>query len=252
MDIRSAKILFDLNNAFYRDNAASFSASRHTSWPGWNRCLESWSPPENRTARVLDVACGNMRFERYLADRKPSFSFEATAVDSCAIFEDSVPCHTQFSTFDVSKALIDDDLSFDSSGPFDLVVCFGFMHHIPTAELRQRLLGALVGPLSDGGLAIVSFWRFADDDDFHAKACATTEEALLVLSKEGLVLPEEGDYLVGWNAQPHTYRYCHSFSDEDIDVILESLNRAVVKDRFESDGRTGALNTYVVLEKHSA
>jgi hypothetical protein len=46
------------------------------------------------------------------------------------------------------------------------------------------------------------------------------------------------------------YRYCHSFSDAEIDHLAASVApEATVLSRFTSDGRTNALNTYLVPRK---
>ena len=64
-----------LNESFYRDNARSFDQTRQTAWPGWERCLcighTTGALPRYGGVRVLDVASGNLRLARYLAERLP-------------------------------------------------------------------------------------------------------------------------------------------------------------------------------------
>ena len=53
----------------YRANAESFSQTRQSPWQGWVRLLEVMGlAAEQKPLRVLDLACGNLRFERYMAD----------------------------------------------------------------------------------------------------------------------------------------------------------------------------------------
>lgn len=128
----------------------------------------------------------------------------------------------------------------------DLSVSFGFMHHVPLQEHRAAVLRMLVDQTRPGGFAAVSFWRFLNDASLAKRARATHGVAL-----EEFALPQldEGDFLLGWNNVPGAYRYCHSFSDDEIDELACSVaDRASVAARFAADGRTGNLNTYLVFE----
>lgn len=95
MDTATARFLIDLNNRFYTRNAASFSATRSAPWAGWRALSEllaqhGWSSPDDdgtgaaEERRVLDLACGNLRFERFLAGELPKLDLRFLAVDSCA------------------------------------------------------------------------------------------------------------------------------------------------------------------------
>lgn len=130
----------------------------------------------------------------------------------------------------------------------NLSVAFGFMHHVPTRALREQVLSALVDCTCSGGYVAVSFWRFMDDAGLAKKACAVKEQALreVGLRSEDL---DEGDYLLGWKNLPGTYRYCHSFSDGEIDGLARVLSpRAQKIACFPADGRTNALNSYLVMQ----
>lgn len=129
----------------------------------------------------------------------------------------------------------------------DAAVCFGVMHHVPSFEARVELLRALVAGVRDGGMVCVSFWRFMENDGMARRVRALQPQALADagLSAEDL---ERNDYLLGWDAQPGVYRYCHHFDDGEVDRLIAALGREVcVADRFVSDGRGGNLNAYVVF-----
>lgn len=235
------KALIDLNNRFYRDNRESFSASRQGTWPGWERVAEHLVP-----GALLDVACGNLRFERFLDGRFGAGSFDCTCLDSCAGFAEGAS-GIRFVECDVIAALMaGEGLPGIEPGSFDCAVSFGFMHHVPTSALREALVRALVGSVRPGGVAALSFWRFADDAKLAAKARETTARALNEL---GLEL-EDGDYLLGWNDVPGAWRYCHSFSGAEVDALVRAVSGlAEPAGLFEADGRTGALNAYLVLRR---
>ena len=114
--------------------------------------------------------------------------------------------------------------------PCQLVSCFGLFHHVPGARYRAALLDALVRCAKPGGFVAVSLWQFMDEPGIAAKAQAVHAQALL-------------------DNVPGAYRYCHHFTDGEVDGLVASVaGRARLVARFSSDGRTGALNTYVVLQ----
>lgn len=284
MDVETAGRLREINNAFYRDQCGSFSATRRSPWVGWARCVEAagMDGAAERQA-VFDLACGNLRFEAFLEERMPKTAFRFFAVDNCdglvaERFGAALRSTVDYRSVDVLCALMDgagdsggsagaNGVAFeadrsacagglgagDASGAFgagipacDLSVSFGFMHHIPLQEHRAAVLRMLADRTRPGGFVAVSFWRFLNDASLAKKAHATHGIAL-----EELALPplDEGDFLLGWNNAPGAYRYCHSFSDAEIDELAASIaDRASVAARFAADGRTGDLNTYLVLE----
>lgn len=111
-----ARKLAELNTRFYAQQAASFSKTRQSAWTGWQRVAQllarqagldgaavaSGDGPEAAAAaggavpeaavaaggavpqvRVLDLACGNMRFERFLLERCPQVDWRFFALDNC-------------------------------------------------------------------------------------------------------------------------------------------------------------------------
>ena len=249
MNLETITILNQLNSSFYQMNCESFSQTRQNAWLGWKQVTRHFVQKDfGRSYRVLDIACGNMRFEKYLVENVPDFEFQFECIDSCD--ELSVPmegcayCHRD----------IIQDLTQSESFPtcwgegFDAAVSFGFFHHVPSVELRIRLLEGLADTVRRGGLIAVSLWRFASDESMRAKAERTTAKALASLSIPGEL--EQGDYLLGWNDIPGVYRYCHSFDDGEIaEIISSSAARASLVDRFRADGRTGTSNEYLVFRR---
>jgi hypothetical protein len=127
----------------------------------------------------------------------------------------------------------------------DFSVCFGFMHHVPMQKYRKKLLHALINQTRSGGYLVVTFWQFLNSVAIASKAQATTQRALVKLRLEEL---EKNDYILDWQDNPDAWRYCHNFSEEEIEELLESVSsKAKVFSQFSADGRTGNLNRYVVL-----
>ena len=116
-----ASSLIQLNNTFYREHAASFSETRHTPWPGWVRTLDTAyrelaGTHKGEPLRIFDLACGNMRFERFLdrtlesmrrADPADPFSADGVefyAADSCIDLANDDWSHTRHLPYQSASA----------------------------------------------------------------------------------------------------------------------------------------------------
>ena len=251
MDEITARRLNKINTAFYNEHADSFSAARGQTWPGWQRCfdliLKDLTNSGNNLT-VLDLACGNLRFETFLRSQLPSLELSYYAVDNC---DSLVPQKTlvNYVHLDILDVLQRGDVLSDSLAlpQCNLAVCFGFMHHMPLRDHRNKILDYLIYQVVPGGFVIVTFWQFLKDEGLRAKAQDTHKRALGELDLGEL---DENDFLLDWNGIAGAYRYCHSFSEEEIDELVGSVaSRAELIARFVSDGRSDTLNTYLVLRK---
>ena len=276
MDTKFAQMLCQLNNDFYRDQAVSFSDTRHAKWPGWECCLKAVSSVflDQSNSVVLDVACGNLRFEKFLASQLLERQIQVWALDSCdellpqtcagTLVEkvnadgvdtpDATDVHLQINYLhcDVMEA-IGSSKAFTYGIPqADISVSFGFMHHVPLPEWRVQLLNSLIEATKPGGFVCVSFWEFLADEGLAAKAYKTHERALAELGPVwGFSSADfnDGDFLLGWRNTPGAYRYCHSFSTSEVDALIATVShRAECVARFRADGRTETLNEYIVLQ----
>ena len=231
---------------------------------------------------VLDLACGNLRFEAFLAKELADTDLAFHTADDCDALVKGAPWRPDpadgaalgnraagsirwhHQSFDVLAALDaegrSDGAALDAETPgggpalaealqtprCDLAVSFGFLHHIPLPRWREEVLAMLAAKVRPGGFVIVSLWRFLENPLLARKAEATHEHALAEL---GLPPLDAGDRLLGWKDEPGAYRYCHSFTDGEIDALAASVGHAVTEvARFRADGRDGALNSYLVLQ----
>lgn len=252
MDTATARALIALNTEFYRAQRESFSATRAGAWEGWERALPHVERGLGATGvpRLLDLAAGNLRFERFCATRLGAGAPEMHAVDNCPelMAAAPAPAGTVAHVGDVLGALID-----GSDGPVAEVpvcgaaVCFGFLHHVPTGCLRLRVLEELLGRCAPHGTVIVSFWQFMRDGRL-ARRAAEAERAA-VGRGVGLSSLEPGDHLLGWQ-DSSALRYCHHFDDSEIDGLVAGVGAlARETERFSADGRSHNLNRYLVLER---
>ena len=279
MDESAARALIDLTTRFYRENAASFARTRGTAWAGWQRLVpfvqQAARPTEDMpdgTCSVLDLACGNLRFERFLAAALPETRFTFHAVDNCPELADGSPLPTEtiYHAIDVLDALLGSaagdvpsatpDAAVRCAGKpplaplpaCDLVCCFGFMHHVPSFELRAAVLQELVRHTAPDGIVAVSFWQFMHDERLAAKATAAIEAARTrrLLPPAVLDAFEPGDHLLGWQ-DSESLRYCHHFEEDEIDRLIAALPGGAMREleRYSADGRSGDLNRYIILQR---
>lgn len=246
MDMTTAHMLSDLTTSFYQQVGSSFSATRQAPWAGWQRVLDLARPMGGEPLRVLDLACGNLRFERFLADQ--GITFVAHAVDNCdemvrlgleGIGSAAGSHQVTYHRADIVGLMFDGGLQGESPWPLgnDLCVSFGFMHHIALAEHRVQVMRFLVEAARPGGTIVVTFWQFARSQRLMAKAVPV----------EG---GDAGDYLLGWQQEEGVWRYCHSYTDEEIDDLVGACgNGARELERFSADGRTDDLNRYLILQR---
>jgi len=271
MDIGTADRLRQINNDFYRDHAASFSETREHPWQGWHRCLEvlremnddkqdgDFGFDLNRFS-VLDLACGNQRLKSFLKNELPEAEITYYAVDYCdalipstfeAVANSDTPATSatvvNYQSLDILELLHKRaELGESLAAPVcDLSVSFGFMHHVPLYAHREEVLRSLIRQTRRGGYVIVTLWQFLKDQVLREKALVTHERALQELGLEQL---GENDFLLGWKDMPGAYRYCHHFSDDEIDRLVAAVaEEATVVSRFSADGKSQDLNAYLVL-----
>ena len=200
---------------------------------------------------VFDLACGNLRFERFLLGETnagtwvPEQRFRFYTVDNNASLLPVEPATTH-QNLDVMEVLLREGrLTGAFTAPAcDLAVCFGFLHHVPLPEWRLEVLRGLLSQTTSGGVMVVSLWQFLKDGGLALRAEASHRQALCELSLPNL---GEGDYLLGWQEAAGAYRYCHSFSDAEVKWLAASVEgRAELVADYQSDGRTGDLNRYLI------
>lgn len=249
---QTARLLSHITSEFYAQQTQSFSATRQAPWQGWQQCLDAM--PRFMAAekpRVLDVGCGNLRFARFVMKSgvKPA---AYVAIDNC---EPLVHCGAAddrivFVKMDVVNSLLDNTLASQLKMPAsDLVVAFGFMHHVPGAQNRVQLVRTLLDKTKPGGYLCISFWQFMNSVKLAAKANTTTAQALQQLQMDADVL-EEHDYLLGWQDEAHAWRYCHHFTQDELDDLIAQLGSHVcICAQFSADGKDENLNRYLVFQR---
>lgn len=246
MDTLIAQKMSQLTSDFYAHVSASFSATRQAPWQGWEQLLDVLCLQPEASLSVLDLACGNLRFERFLLER--GVAPRVWACDSCdelvdtgmAVLRAQAPeVGVSYQHLDIAHTLFSGQPLADAlDAPLcDLCVSFGFMHHVTLVQQRQQVLHALLDHTVVGGHVVVSFWQFALSERLMAKARPVPGG-------------DAGDYLLGWQDEAGVARYCHSYAESEIDALAASCGPQTRElARFSADGREGRLNRYLVLAK---
>lgn len=259
MEMSTVLKLIDLNNEFYAKVFKAFSSTREKPWQGWVKGMEIIKPfleanlTTEKTLRVSDFAAGNLRFEKYLLEECSDFDLELFAFDSSSSLAKTSALENgevDFCNLDILKELLQKTLlsSFENE-KFGMTCSFGFFHHIPDYQNREQFLKNLVEITADDGFIFLSFWQFANDEKGLAKAELSTHQffELKMLTSDQV---EKQDYFLNWQNDKTVFRYCHNFTDTEIDQLLKSVeNETELVARFNADGKDQLSNCYVILQK---
>lgn len=150
----------------------------------------------------------------------------------------------------------------------DMLVCFGFMHHIPSAALRARVLAELCAQIKPGGVMILSFWCFTQSAEGSAKAARETMHAFEALTAraesgaEGSVKGgaankpmlnaedfEPNDFMLGWKHTQGVMRYAHSFTEAEALQLIAGVSQLSYCTHWYADGKDNRSNLYVIAQK---
>jgi tRNA (uracil-5-)-methyltransferase TRM9 len=230
MDEHSRHRLEQMTADFYEHHAASFARSRQAPWDTWPDVLDIAGSRRDINS-VLDVGCGNGRFATFLQSSDTPVRY--VGIDTSPLLlahaRKSHPEHT----------FIDGQLHDLDQDQFDLVASFGVLHHIAGFSQRAEYMRELAARTGLGGALIVSFWQPASGTDFHRKTATPPDDIAL----------EPNDYLLGWNGDHSQLRYCHHFTDDEVELMVTASGLALASE-LQGTGND-ATNRYVVLERPS-
>lgn len=252
MDRSTILQLNTINNTFYKTVAQDFSDSRSYYWHGWREFLPFLENMLGETDQleVLDVGCGNGRFGLFLVDSLPSISINYLGIDSNKqLLEIAKKSHQQthldseFAQLDIVQSLLDNTF-LKTKKTYDVIVLFGLLHHIPSFQLRKQLVQMASKKLKTNGLLILTLWRFLDTNQLQKKQVAFEQAELNPAQLD------KNDFILSWNRGKKSIRYCH-YADKDEEARLLSASELELLSSFESDGKEGRGNRYLVLTRPS-
>ncbi len=252
MDETVSKKLLDINDKFYQSFGAAFAETRHRIQPGVQRIVDEWI----KTGSWLDVGCGSGVLGQRLAHSGMQGSYLGLDFSEPLLAEArqgaaSLDAHDGFMLAYGSANLMLPDWAKGLAGQsFDGVLAFAVFHHLPGAEKRRQLFAQIHDLLKPGGVFIHSEWQF----DRNPKLAARVQPwAVAGLSADDV---EQGDYLLDWRhytagqADEPGLRYVHLFTEVELKNMAEFAGFTLLE-QFDSDGKTGNLGLYQVLQKQS-
>ena len=239
MQPKVAQNLIELNHKFYQTFAESFSATRQRIQPGVMQILNMIPP----TANILDLGCGNGNLAAELINegflgQYLGLDFSPELISIAA--QQNLP-KAQFKSADLTSSTWDASLP---NAPFDMVLCFAMMHHLPGEPLRVEFLEKVEKLLVPEGRFVISNWQFLNSHKLRARIKPWETVGL----KDSDVDP--GDHLMDWRREGEGTRYVHQYTSGELHALATKTGFRVAG-LFTSDGETGDLGLYMIWEKKS-
>jgi tRNA (uracil-5-)-methyltransferase TRM9 len=235
MDEQTRRCLNDINREFYRITAAEFDQTRGQAWRGWEMLLPHLQQPPT----VLDVGCGNGRFGAFLADKlQGSFYYHGIDNNAALLGFAAHSLSGKIPNFHLEKRDLLEGLALTQ--PYDLIVLFGVIHHIPGYRERQAFIRTLAESVVPGGILAFACWRFYEFERFR--------ERIVPWGADLAGRVEKHDYLLDWRRGEVAVRYCHYVDDDEHTALVGASGLREVA-TYRADGSTGMINRYSILRK---
>lgn len=251
MKAETRNFLLDLNRRFYEDFAREFSATRQRLQPGVEQALAEYIWQAGEGLRILDLGCGNGELARRLA--REGFRGSYIGLDfSAGLLEEAArhqPPSSQAEFFQAdlgSEAWRSGETAarLSSFAPFDRVLAFAVLHHLPGRALHRQVLQGVHRLLTPQGVFLHSEWQFLNSQRLVERIQPWEAVALPVQELEA------GDYLLDWRSGGKGLRYVHHFSEAELELLAQESGFEVLE-TFYSDGQGGQLGLYQAWRKQA-
>lgn len=229
--------LIALNHQFYQTFGEEFATTRRRVQPGVKRLMSRWE----KTARILDLGCGGGQLARALAEAGHrggylGLDFSVTLLREAALVPRSYSA--LFIQADLTRPESWEE-SVRRAAPFDVIVAFAVLHHLPTQQLRLQLLQVVRRLLHPQGLFCHSEWQFLNSSRWRNRIQPWES---IGLAPDDV---DEGDYLLDWRHGGRGLRYVHHFSLQELEALAAAAGFEI-QETFLSDGENGRLGLYQV------
>jgi len=242
--------LLDLNQQFYQTFALQFSATRQRLQPGVMQVLERIP----KTAKILDIGSGNGALVRELLRRGYKglyigldFSSEMLERARLLILSDSNAEDRQsnnpiFLQANLAAPDWNSAINTKEAPPFDIVLAFAVLHHLPGESIRRDVLHKIHDLLDSQGRFIHSEWQFLNSPRLIARLQPWSDIGLSPADVD------PGDYLLDWRRGGVGLRYVHLFTKDELENLAAETGFQVLES-FYSDGSGGKLGLYQVWKR---
>ena len=239
-ELTAAKLIV-LNRQFYQTFAAPFSSTRLRLQPGVRRIIDTLQFPSS----ILDLGCGNGYFASELVGQEHEFTYVGLdssqglleiARQSCQPADNVLFLHADLVETGW-PAVLDALPDGWGSPPFDLIISFAFLHHVPSAGTRLEILRQIHTLLAPSGFFIHSEWQFLNNPRIRNRI---QPWQTIGMSSQDV---DTGDYLLDWRHGGKGLRYVHEFTEDEL-ACLASETQFSVGSTFYSDGEGGKQSVY--------
>lgn len=188
---------------------------------------------------MLDVGCGHGLAASHLA--RMGHRGRYVGIDSSLPLIEMARRHVDapWATFEFADLAEPGWCAPEDGTPFDWVLAFAVLHHLPGADLRRRIVAELRSLLRPGGRAAVSVWEFGASPRLRRHVVAWEEVGLAASDVE------PGDALLDWRHDGYGVRYVHQFSPPELADLARGVGFSI-ETEFRSDGQGGQLGMYQV------
>lgn len=238
MNTQLVERLLEINKKFYSEFAHSFSETRSSSQTRLDRIVAYVGD----SVKVLDVGCGNGR----LAERidREGRHVEYLGVDGSVELV-GVAAARKSRLLRVKADYVVADIT-DSEwpglipgAPYDVVVALAVLHHVPSFDLRTRVLEEIRSLLRPGGQFVMTNWHFERNERLRRKVVPWEH---IGIDASAL---EHGDALLTWERGGVGYRYCHLMTIQEVLRAAELAGFKVMKQYYAD----ADLNLYSILQR---
>lgn len=233
--------LLEINRRFYDQFAESFSITRDRIQPG----VRSLLPRLSQASSLMDLGCGNGALARALAGTDFTGRYLGTDLSERLLREaqlllgESKKGIFVFREADLTEMGWTENLT---GQPYDWLVSFAVLHHLPGDALRAQVLQAFTKLVSRESRVAVSVWQWQNSPRLQKRVIPWSEVELADSDVD------EGDVLLDWRASDQTgLRYVHTYSEDSLTRLAESAGFRV-EESFFADGKPGNLALYQVWQ----
>jgi tRNA (uracil-5-)-methyltransferase TRM9 len=243
VDSEIAKYLININFQFYQTFSSYFSATRRVVQPGVKQILSKISADES----ILDIGCGNGNAWHALIDSGykgmyvgVDFSPELLSLARSKSLEKQQKLKNSPAPVFISLDLSDENWDMNiPSIPFDHIVAFAMLHHIPGKSMRINILKKIKHMMARDGEFVLSAWQFMNSKRLKSRVVDWSNVGLSDQQLDG------GDFLLDWRSGGMGLRYIHLFSEQELKDLADTCGFQVISS-FHSDGAENKLGLYQI------
>jgi len=218
MDINvSKKIIKDLRYN-YDKISDDFSASRQNPWPEF----KYFARLVKNGDRVLDLGCGNGRLFDYLYSKKIYYLGVDFSTKLIASARDKYEKYG-------ARFQVKNILEYRTKKKFDVCFLVAVLHHIPSRDLRERLMADLYDVILPDGKIVISVWNLWQKKYYYD----TLNYSLKSLFSKEL---DWGDIFMPYGEQKIP-RYYHAFSQRELENLVRQSGFKVAESFYFLDGK---------------